>query len=88
MSKKNNRGKDQRYNKFLIEREARNAALAAKEFKRKQLKNAKIMQSMDDTLTATRKANSRKPKVAPVMGSKVKLDKMLKKQMGALSLSG
>ena len=34
-----------------------------------------------------RKASSRKPKVAPVIGSKVKLDKMLRKQMKTLSLS-
>ena len=46
------------------------------------------MKSMDDNMLATRKANTRKPKVAPVMGSKVKMDKMLKKQMDALSLSG
>ena len=37
---------------------------------------------MDDK----RKAMKRKPKVAPVIGSQVKLDKMLKKQMKSLSL--
>ena len=37
---------------------------------------------MDDK----RRAKTRKPKVAPVIGSQVKLDKMLKKQMKQLSL--
>ena len=35
-----------------------------------------------------RKMSARKPKVPPVIGSKVKLDKMLKKQMKGLSLGG
>ena len=38
-------------------------------------------------MNAKRKALSRKPKVAPVMGSKVKMEKMLKRQMKSMSLS-
>ena len=44
------------------------------------------MESQESQMTAQRKAVSRKPKVAPVMGSKVKMDKMLKKSMKALSI--
>ena len=35
-----------------------------------------------------RKDKSRKPKVEPVMGSQVKMDKLLKKQMAAMTVSG
>ena len=43
---------------------------------------------MEAEMTEKRKLMSRKPKVPPVVGSKVKLDKMLKKQMKSLSISG
>ena len=38
-------------------------------------------------MDAQRKARTRKPKVAPVIGSQVKLDKMLKKQMQAMTIT-
>eukprot|EP00354_Favella_ehrenbergii_P002844 CAMPEP_0170473138 /NCGR_PEP_ID=MMETSP0123-20130129/15086_1 /TAXON_ID=182087 /ORGANISM="Favella ehrenbergii, Strain Fehren 1" /LENGTH=65 /DNA_ID=CAMNT_0010741943 /DNA_START=134 /DNA_END=331 /DNA_ORIENTATION=- len=41
---------------------------------------------MEAQMNEQRKMLSRKPKVPPVMGSKVKMDKMLKKQMKSLSL--
>ena len=39
-------------------------------------------------MNENRKMATRKPKVPPVMGSKVKMDKMLKKQMETLSIGG
>ena len=38
-------------------------------------------------MNAQRKVMSRKPKVPPVIGSKVKIEKMLKRQMNSLSLA-
>ena len=83
MSKKNNRGKDQRYIKFLLDQEKKTAEKKVALKKRKD--NAKI-RAMEAQMTEKRKAVSRKPKVPPVMGSKVKLEKMLKKSMKALSI--
>ena len=83
MSKKNNRGKDQRYIAFLIEREKQQAARKAELKQRKE--NARV-RAEEKSMDAKRKATTRKPKVAPVIGSKVKLDKMSKKQMQALSI--
>ena len=83
MSKKNNRQKDKRYIKFLIEREKSHQELKEKLTKRKE--NARI-KAEEATLNAQRKAINRKPKVAPVIGSKVKLEKMLKRQMKTLSI--
>ena len=84
MSKKNNRGKDQRYIAFLIEREKTQAARKQELKMRKE--NARI-RSEERTMDAERKARTRKPKVAPVIGSQVKLDKMLKKQMQSMSIT-
>ena len=83
MSKKNNRGKDKRYVAFLLKKEQADAIKLGELRKRKQ--NA-IIRGMESQMTEKRKSASRKPKVAPVMGSKVKMDKMLKKSMKALSL--
>ena len=35
-----------------------------------------------------RKALNKKPKVDPVMGSQVKMDKLLKKQMASMTIGG
>ena len=66
MSKKNNRGKDQRYIAFLIEREKQQAARKQELKMRKE--NARI-RSEEKSMDAERKAKTRKPKVAPVIGS-------------------
>merc|ERR1711957_564349 len=46
------------------------------------------MRKMESTMNANRKTASHKPKVPPVMGSKVKMEKMLKKSMASLTVSG
>ena len=76
MSKKNNRGKDKRYNAFLIQLEKNNEKRKQELKARKE--NSRI-KKMEAERTEQRKLMSRKPKVPPVVGSKVKLDKMLKK---------
>ena len=83
MSKKNNRGKDKRYVAFLLKKEQADAVKLGE--LRKKKANA-IIRAMESQMTEKRKTASRKPKVAPVMGSKVKMDKMLKKSMKALSI--
>ena len=67
----------------MIERE-NSAAKRQAELKKKK-ENARVRKE-EQTMDAQRKAKTRKPKVAPVIGSKVKMDKMLKKQMQALNI--
>ena len=46
------------------------------------------MRGSERTMSEQRNKRARKPKVAPKIGSKVKLEKMLAKQMKSLSIGG
>ena len=83
MSKKNNRQKDKKYIAMLITRaDLREKRIA--DLKLRKVNNR--VRYEEKVLNEQRKLRTRKPKVAPVIGSKVKLEKMLKKSMKGLSL--
>ena len=84
MSKKNNKQKDTRYIKGLIKRE--DIMEARRKEMRDRKENARVKAESSE-MDAQRKAKSRKPKVAPVVGSKVKMEKMIARQMKTMSLS-
>ena len=82
MSKKNNLGKDKRYIEFLKKKEKQKREQKEVEKAKKAVrKNAAELQMISE-----RKRVSRKEKVAPVIGSKVKLGKMLAKAMRGLDI--
>ena len=74
MSKKNDRKKHQEYAKFLIQQEKN------REQRRQELKERKDAKKAE-------KMKPKKKKVAPVIGSEVKLAKMLRKQMKTMHIS-
>ena len=71
---------------MMIKREEDAKARKIEMRRRKDCAIARVAE--EKSMDAARKAKTRKPKVAPVMGSKVKMDKMLKKSMASLSLGG
>ena len=83
MSKKNNKQKDKRYIQYLLREEKK------RKERRDELqgrKEAKAMREEQKQISTERNKLARKPVVPPKIGSKVKLEKMLQRQMKTLSI--
>ena len=83
MSKKNNKAKDKRYIQYLLMKEKQRKDRRDELQERKE---AKAMREEQKMVSSGRNKMARKPVVPPKIGSKVKLEKMLQKQMKSLSI--
>ena len=84
MSKKNNYKKDKKYQTFLLRKEKERRDRAEEIKKRKEDKQ--LARESGRMINEARNKLARKPKVPPVIGSQVKLEKMLAKSMKSLTI--